>query len=99
MSLSTSRILWTAFAALNFALPAQAQEDPPHFEFPYQDILDPTNGTDHGQFNATRLILKFDWSQFVANRTWTGPYSALVSLLLTACRPILTVSDLRPQHC
>lgn len=84
MNCNLLRVVLIPIALLSFAL---AQEDPPSFELPYEDLLDPTNGTDHGQIlNATRLVLKFDWSHFAVNESWVGPHSAMVRSLLPHVR-------------
>jgi hypothetical protein len=51
----------------------------PSFKFPYQQLLDPTNGTEYGRIiNETRLVLQLDYSQFVVNGSWFGVQSKLV---------------------
>lgn len=49
-------------------------------DFGYQDLVDPTNGTDvYGAIvNSTRIVLKLDRSRFTENETWPGVDSALV---------------------
>lgn len=67
---------------------ASSFEDPPHhpdeqpINFPFQDMIDATNGTNqYGTIvNSTRLVLRLDNSQFAWNRPWSGVESALVHI-------------------